>query len=162
MRATAVICDLLTGSATWLAPLGLTRLAGMPASVVLDKLPASEQAAARGLAMQSKNYRALYTEYMGIDPALAVARSLPPVPAVPTVVLSTNALSEFPPGWELDYMRQHWIAGQRALARETCRQACGRRRCGALPATGAPGAGDCGGAGGAAKGSTLTSPMVSK
>ena len=69
--------------------------------------------------MQSKNYRALYTEYMGIDPALAVARSLPPVPAVPTIVLSTHALSEFPPGWELDYMRQHWIAGQRALARET-------------------------------------------
>lgn len=109
----------LTGSATWLAPLGLTRLAGMPASVVLDKLPASEQVSARALAMQSKNYRALYTEYMGIDPALAVARSLPPVPAVPTIVLSTHALSEFPPGWELDYMRQHWIAGQRALARET-------------------------------------------
>ena len=51
----------LTGSATWLAPLGLTRLAGMPASVVLDKLPASEQVSARALAMQSKNYRALYT-----------------------------------------------------------------------------------------------------
>lgn len=110
---------LLTGSATWLAPLGLTRLAGMPASVVLDKLPSSEQAAARGLAMQSKNYRALYTEYMGIDPALAVARSLQPVPAVPTIVLSTNDLSEFPPGWDTDYMRQHWIAGQRALAQET-------------------------------------------
>ena len=111
--------QLLTGSATWLAPLGLTRLAGMPASVVLDKLPASEQPAARGLAMQSKNYRALYTEYMGIDPALAVARSLPPLPAVPTVVLSTNALREFPPGWESDYMRQHWINGQRLLARQT-------------------------------------------
>lgn len=111
--------QLLTGSATWLAPLGLTRLANMPASVVLDKLPASEQAAARGLAMQSKNYRALYTEYLGIDPALEVARSLPPVPPVPTVVLSTNAISEFPPGWDLDYMRQHWIGGQRALALET-------------------------------------------
>jgi pimeloyl-ACP methyl ester carboxylesterase len=110
---------LLMGSATWLAPLGLTRLAGMPASVVLDKLPASEQAAARGLAMQSKNYQALYTEYRGIDPALGVARSLPSVPAVPTVVLSTNALSEFPPGWESDYMRQHWINGQRLLARDT-------------------------------------------
>lgn len=110
---------LLTGSATWLAPLGLTRLVGMPASVVLDKLPSSEQAAARGLAMQSKNYRALYTEYMGIDPALDVARSLPPVPPVPTVVLSTNDLSEFPPGWDTDTMRQHWIAGQRALAQET-------------------------------------------
>lgn len=109
---------LLTGSATWLAPLGLTRLAGMPASVVLDKLPASERAAARGMAMQSKNYQALYTEYLGIDPALAVARSLPPVPTVPTVVLSTNALSEFPPGWDTDYMRQHWINGQRLLARD--------------------------------------------
>lgn len=110
---------LLTGSATWLAPLGLTRLARMPASVVLDKLPIAEQASARGLAMQSKNYRALYTEYRGIDPALDVARSLPPVPPVPTVVLSTNALSEFPPGWDTDTMRQHWIAGQRALAQET-------------------------------------------
>ncbi len=110
---------LLTGSATWLAPLGLTRLAGMPASVVLDKLPPSEQPAARALAMQSKNYQALYTEYLGIDPALAVARSLPPVPTVPTIVLSTNALSEFPPGWESDDMRQHWISGQRLLARDT-------------------------------------------
>lgn len=110
---------LLTGSATWLAPVGLTRLARMPASVVLDKLPIAEQAAARGLAMQSKNYRTLYTEYMGIDPALEVARNLPPVPPVPTVVLSTNDLSEFPPGWDTDTMRQHWIAGQRALAQET-------------------------------------------
>lgn len=110
---------LLTGSATWLAPFGLTRLAAMPASVVLDKLPASEQPAARGLAMQSKNYQALYTEYMGIDPALGVARNLPPVPAVPTIVLSTNALSEFPPGWDTDYMRQHWMNGQRLLARDT-------------------------------------------
>ncbi len=109
----------LTGSATWLAPLGLTRLGNAPASVVLDKLPASEQPAAKGLAMQSKNYRTLYTEYMGIDPALAVARSLPPLPAVPTVVLSTNDLSEFPPGWDTDYMRQHWITGQRTLAKQT-------------------------------------------
>lgn len=111
--------QLLSGSATWLAPFGLTRLAGMPASVVLDKLPASEQAAARGMAMQSKNYRALYTEYLGIDPALEVARSLPSVARMPTIILSTNALSEFPPGWDRDDMRQHWIAGQRALARDT-------------------------------------------
>lgn len=111
--------QLLTGSATWLAPLGLTRLVGMPASVVVDKLPPSEQASARAMAMQSKNYRALSTEYQGIDPALAVARSLPPVPPVPTTVLSTHALSEFPPGWDREDMRQHWIAGQRALARET-------------------------------------------
>lgn len=110
---------LLSGSATWLAPLGLTRLVDLPASVVLDKLPASERAAARGMAMQNKNYRALYTEYLGIDSALEVARGLPPAPRVPTVVLSTNALSEFPPGWDRDDMRQHWIAGQRALARDT-------------------------------------------
>lgn len=110
---------LLTGSATWLAPLGLTRLANMPASVILDKLPAAEQATARGFAMQSKNYRALYTEYLGIDPALEVARSLPPLPRVPTVVLSTNARSEFPPGWEREDMRQHWMAGQQALVKDT-------------------------------------------
>lgn len=110
---------LLTGSATWLAPLGLARLAGMPASVVLDKLPVAERPAARDMALQSKNYRALHTEYLGIDPALEVARHLPPIPRVPTVVLSTNALSEFPPGWEQDAMRQHWIAGQRTLAQQT-------------------------------------------
>jgi pimeloyl-ACP methyl ester carboxylesterase len=109
---------LLTGSATWLAPLGLTRLANMPASVVLDKLPAAEQPAARALAVQSQNYRTLYSEYLGIDPALEVARQLPPVPRVPTIVLSTNALSEFPPGWEREDMRQHWIAGQKLLAKE--------------------------------------------
>lgn len=111
--------QLLTGSATWLAPLGLTRLVGMPASVVVDKLPPSEQASARAMALQSKNYRALHSEYLGIDPALEVARSLPPVPPVPTIVLSTKALSEFPPGWDREDMRQHWIAGQQALARET-------------------------------------------
>jgi len=111
--------DLLTNSATWLAPLGLTRLTNMPASVVLDKLPLAEQPAARALAMQSKNYRALRTEYLAVDSALDVARKLAPIPAMPIVVLSTNAQSEFPPGWETEYMRQHWIDGQRALARET-------------------------------------------
>lgn len=111
--------EMLTGAATWLAPVGLTRLGQMPASVVLDKLPASEQAAARGMAMQSQNYRALHTEYQGIDAALEQARSLPPVPHVPTIVLSTNALSEFPPGWDRPDMRQHWITGQRALAAQT-------------------------------------------
>lgn len=109
----------LTGSAAWLAPWGVPRLAQMPASVILDKLPAQEQPAARAWAMQSKNYRTLSTEYRGIDAALEVARQLPRVPSVPTIVLSTNALSEFPPGWERDDMRQHWIAGQRALAHET-------------------------------------------
>ena len=111
--------NLLTGSAAWLAPLGLTRLAGMPASVALDKLPAAEQVAAKGMALQSKNYRALRQEYLGVDPALETARQLPPLPRVPTVVLSTNALSEFPPGWEQEILRQHWIAGQHALVRQT-------------------------------------------
>lgn len=60
--------NLLTGSAALLASLRLTRLAGMPASVVLSKLPAAEQAAAKGMAMQSKNYRALRNEYLGCQP----------------------------------------------------------------------------------------------
>ncbi len=111
--------NLLTGSAALLAPLGLTRLAGMPASVVLDKLPAAEQAAAKGMAMQSKNYRSLRQEYLDVDPALETARQLPPLPRVPTVVLSTHALSEFPPGWEQEILRQHWITGQHALVRQT-------------------------------------------
>lgn len=110
---------LLTGSATWMAPFGLPRLANMPASVVLDKLPAHEQPAARALAFQSKNYRTLHAEYLGIDPALEVARHLPPVPRVPTIVLSTHALSAFPPGWEREDMRQHWMAGQKRLATQT-------------------------------------------
>jgi pimeloyl-ACP methyl ester carboxylesterase len=111
--------NLLTGSAALLASLRLTRLAGMPASVVLSKLPAAEQAAAKGMAMQSKNYRALRNEYLGVDPALEAARQLPPLPRVPTVVLSTNALTEFPPGWEQEILRQHWITDQHALVRQT-------------------------------------------
>lgn len=110
---------LLTGSATWLAPLGLARLANQPASVVLDKLPQSERQRARGFAMQGKNYRALYHEYLSIDAALDAARGLPPLKRMPVIVLSTNDLSEFPPGWERADMRRHWIAGQRLLASET-------------------------------------------
>jgi pimeloyl-ACP methyl ester carboxylesterase len=111
--------DMLTRTAAWSAPLGLPRLANQPASVVLDKLPASEQGRARGFAMQSKNYRTLYREYLSIDAALDAARALPPLPHIPVTVLSTNDLSEFPPGWDREDMRQHWIAGQRLLARET-------------------------------------------
>ena len=51
--------------------------------------------------------RALYLEYLGIDPALDIARSLAPLPHVPTIVLSSNALSEFPPGWDSESMRRH-------------------------------------------------------
>jgi pimeloyl-ACP methyl ester carboxylesterase len=113
---------MLTGSATWLAPLGLARLANQPASVVLDKLPPAEQQTARGFAMQNKNYRALYHEYLSIDAALETARTLPPLKRMPVIVLSTNDLSEFPPGWEQEELRQHWIAGQRLLASETAAQ----------------------------------------
>lgn len=109
---------LLTGSAAWLAPLGLARLSKQPASVVLDKLPPSEQGSARGFAMQSKNYRALYQEYRSIGAALEAARGLAPLPPVPAVVLSTDARSEFPPGWERPELRAHWVAGQVLLARQ--------------------------------------------
>jgi pimeloyl-ACP methyl ester carboxylesterase len=111
--------NLLTGSATWLAPLGLARLANQPASVILGKLPPEEQQRARGFAFQSKNYRALHHEYLSIDAALDAARGLPPLKRMPVIVLSTNDLSEFPPGWEIEELRQHWIAGQRLLAKET-------------------------------------------
>ncbi|MBK6294307.1 MAG: hypothetical protein IPF55_08265 [Rhodoferax sp.] len=61
------------------------------------------------MAMQSKNYRALYTEYMGIDPALAVAR------AAAGLCEHQRLFRRV----ESDYMRQHWINGQRLLARQT-------------------------------------------
>ncbi|NRR32970.1 alpha/beta hydrolase [Oxalobacteraceae bacterium] len=111
--------NLLTASGVWLAPFGMTRAAGMPASVVLDKLPPAEQGTAHGFAMQSKNYRAMRAEYLSIDAALETARQLAPVPPVPVVVLSTNARSEFPPGWERKDLRKHWIHGQALLADET-------------------------------------------
>ena len=110
---------LLTGSAAWLAPLGLPRLTNQPASVVLNKLPPQEQAQARAFALQSKNYRALYHEYCSIDAALEAARDGAPLPQIPVAVLSTNDLSEFPPGWEQESLRKHWIDGQRRLARQT-------------------------------------------
>ncbi len=109
---------MLTGSATWLAPLGLNRLLGLPASVIVDKLPASERPAAQAFAFQGKNFRALHTEYLGIDPALAVARTLPAIGHIPVKVLSTHALRDFPPGWESPSMRHYWQTEQQALGRD--------------------------------------------
>ncbi len=109
---------LLTGSATWLAPLGVNRLMQLPASVIVDKLPAAERASAHAFALQSKNFRTLHTEYVGIDPALEVARNLPAMRRIPTRVLSTHAVRDFPPGWDSPVMRHYWALEQDALARD--------------------------------------------
>ncbi len=109
---------MLTGSAAWLAPLGLNRALGLPASVIVDKLPASERPAAQAFAFQSKNFRALHTEYLGIDPALAVARTLPAIGPIPIRVLSTDALRDFPPGWESPAMQHYWQLEQQALGHD--------------------------------------------
>lgn len=111
--------DMLTRSATVLAPLGAARLANMPASIILEKLPVSTQPSARAWAWQSKNYRALRNEFLGVDAALEAARYLPPLPAVPTAILSSHGMRDLPPRWDSEEMRRHWVAGQQALAHDT-------------------------------------------
>jgi len=110
----------LSGSAVWLSRLGLTRLLGMPVTLIADRHPSEEERqAARALGLRTSAYLTLRDEVRRVPRWLDEVASLPPYPAVPTVVLSTNALADFPPGFESDEMRQYWIDSQLRLAGET-------------------------------------------
>jgi len=110
----------LSGSAVWLSRLGLTRLFDMPVTLIADRHPSQEERrAAKALGLRTSGYLTFRDEVRRVPRWFDEVASLPPYPDVPTVVLSTNALADFPPGFESDEMRQYWIDSQLRLAEET-------------------------------------------
>ena len=110
----------LSGSAVWLSRLGLTRLLGMPVTLIADRHPNEEERrTARALGLRTSAYLTFRDEVRRVPRWLDEVASLPPYLDVPTVVLSTNALADFPPGFQSDEMREYWIDSQLRLAEET-------------------------------------------
>lgn len=109
--------DRLTGSAAIAAPFGVLRLAGTPASIIVDRLPAGERASAMANGVRPKAFRALRDEFVGVNKALAdaLAADANPNPNFPVSIIGTDRNRDFPPGWDTDEMRGFWQEGQRRL-----------------------------------------------
>jgi pimeloyl-ACP methyl ester carboxylesterase len=101
-----------------LSPLGIPRLIHLPASLVAKRLPAGERAAAIAMSYSRRHYRALRLEDAGFDDVLKQALRLGPLPAVPTIVLSSQEMRDFPPGLEDEAMRLMWQRNQMSIAKE--------------------------------------------
>ena len=103
-----------------LSRIGLTRLLGVPVTLIADRHPSEdERRTAMALGLRTSAFLAFRDEVHRVPRWLDDVASLPPYPDVPTVVLSTNALADFPPGFGSDEMRQYWIDSQLRLAEET-------------------------------------------
>jgi pimeloyl-ACP methyl ester carboxylesterase len=110
----------LAGSSVWLSRIGMTRLLGVPVTLIADRHPTdAERLTAKALGMRTSAFRTFRDEVYRVPEWLDHVASLPPYPDVPTTVLSTNALADFPPGFEAEQMRRYWIASQVRLAQET-------------------------------------------
>lgn len=118
-RFRAGLDRLLTLSDT-LAPLGVLRLADQPASLVVRRLPEAQRASAVDWSFSARHYRTLHDENAGFDAVLEQARALPPLPRVPTVVLSSAVMRDFPAGLEDETMHAAWQGNQRSIAQEAC------------------------------------------
>jgi len=101
-----------------LSPLGIPRLIHLPASLVAERLPAGERATAIAMSYSRRHYRALRLEDAGFDDVLKQALRLGPLPAVPTIVLSSQEMRDFPPGLEDEVMRLMWQRNQISIAKE--------------------------------------------
>jgi pimeloyl-ACP methyl ester carboxylesterase len=98
----------------------MTRLLGVPVTLIADRHPtADERLAAKSLGMRTSAFRTFRDEVHRVPQWLDHVASLPRYPDVPTMVLSTNAVADFPPGFEAEQMRRNWIASQVRLAQET-------------------------------------------
>ena len=104
--------------ADWLAPLRIPQLLDRPASIIATRLPAAQRANALALSFSARHYRALRIENTGFDAVLQQALALGPLPAVPTVVLSSELMRDFPAGLEDELMRQAWRRNQQSIAQE--------------------------------------------
>ena len=110
----------LSTGTVWLSRLGVTRLLGVPVTLIADRHPTEgEQRTARALGLRSSAFRTFRDEVHRVPDWLDEVAALPPYPDVPTIVLSTNAIADFPPGFGSDEMRQYWIDSQLRLAGET-------------------------------------------
>jgi pimeloyl-ACP methyl ester carboxylesterase len=100
------------------SPLGIPRLIHLPASLVAERLPAAEREIAVAMSYSRRHFRALRLEDAGFDDVLKQALRLGPLPAVPTIVLSSEQMRNFPPGLEDEDMRLMWQRNQMSIAKE--------------------------------------------
>jgi len=98
--------------------LGISRLIRRPASLVAERLPAGEREVAIAMSYSRRHYRALRLEDAGFDDVLQQALRLGSLPAVPTIVLSSEQMRDFPPGLEDEAMRLMWQRNQMSIAKE--------------------------------------------
>ncbi|WP_157903205.1 alpha/beta fold hydrolase [Cupriavidus malaysiensis] len=110
--------DRLLALSDALAPFGLTRWLGLPASLVAARLPTGTRASAVAWSFSARHYHTLREENAGFDTVLQQARQLPALPHVPTLVLSSDVMRDFPAGLEDAAMRAAWQANQQSIARE--------------------------------------------
>lgn len=101
-----------------IAPIGLTRLVGFPASLIGARLPPDQRASARAVGVRAKAFRSLRAEFNQIDATLDFVNAHGALPRVPTVVLGSRALRDLPPGWDSPQMRALWVGGQQRLGRD--------------------------------------------
>jgi pimeloyl-ACP methyl ester carboxylesterase len=109
---------LLLTLADRLSPLGIPRLIHLSASLVAERLPAGEREPAIAMSYSRRHFRALRLEDAGFDDVLKQALRLGPLPAVPTIVLSSQKMRDFPPGLEDEGMRLMWQRNQMSIATE--------------------------------------------
>ncbi|HEU4842963.1 MAG TPA: alpha/beta hydrolase [Burkholderiaceae bacterium] len=108
----------LLSLAAALAPFGVPQALDQPASLVAARLAPAERASARAFSLRARQYAALQAENAAFDAMLEQARHAGPLPPVPTVVLSSSVMRDFPPGLESGAMRVAWQLNQDSIARE--------------------------------------------
>ena len=110
----------LSSGTVILSRAGLLRLFGVPVTLIADRHPSEdERRVAKALGLRTSAFATFRDEVYRVPRWLEDVASLPPYPDVPTVVLSTYALADFPPGFSSEKMRQYWIDSQLRLAEET-------------------------------------------
>ena len=110
--------DRLLALADTLAPLHLPQLLKQPSSNIAARLPAEQRDSAVALSFSARQYHSLRMENASFDAVLRQALALGPLPAVPTLVLSSEQMRDFPPGLEDEVMRQAWQRNQHSIAQE--------------------------------------------
>lgn len=104
--------------ADWTAPLGLPQCFNQPAAIVAARLPPEQRDSAVARSFSARSYRTLRLENEGFDQVLRQASEQGPLPDVPTIVLSSDRMRDFPPGLDDEVMRQAWWKNQLGIAQE--------------------------------------------
>lgn len=94
------------------------QLLDQPASLIAARLPMDQRDAAVARSMSVRSYRTLRQENDAFDAVLAQALEMGPLPDVPTVVMSSTRMIDFPPGLDDEVMRQAWQKNQISIAQE--------------------------------------------